>query len=159
MLFMCFLPEGFSAMDPPAHEFLIQNNIIEKYQLLRLYHPFQIAILSFLGTPFAGLLAIAFNYRAIGQHKVFFRTLAVSVILLFLIILLYVYLPRTPYDRLFPGVMALFLSLTSYQLFFARMDKNNLPQRQSVTKMILLILVGLMVSMVSLMLAVSWLAI
>lgn len=158
MLYMPFRVVASSAMDPRMNEVVSDVKEDNQNLAIKLYHPFQIAILTFLGTPFAGLLAIALNYRSLGQRSAFIKALVISIVVLLLIMALYIYIPRTPYDRLFPGVMALLLAIISRQLFFTSTDHQPPLAKQPIVKMLLLVVIGLLVSLSSLMLVSAWLA-
>lgn len=118
-----------------------------------LYSPAQLAVAGFIGTPFAGLLAISLNFFSLGERKKSAIMLMISVLALCGLIGLYIYVPRTDYDRLVPGVTALLVAVIGKLLFFRHSDENAQVKRQSMLKLFGVIVVGLIVSFSVLVLA------
>jgi len=118
-----------------------------------LFSPAQLAVAGFIGTPFAGFLAISLNFFSLGERKKSAIMLMISVLALCGLIGLYIYVPRTDYDRLVPGVTALLVAVIGKLLFFRHSDENAQVKRQSMLKLFGVIVVGLIVSFSVLVLA------
>ena len=115
-------------------------------EAVTLYTPAQLAIASFIGTPLAGFIAIGLNFFSLGKRKNAAVTWVLGVIILCGLVALYIYVPRTDYDRLVPGVTALIIAITTKILFFRKPDTQYHWKRQSVPKLIAVIVVGLLMS-------------
>lgn len=111
-----------------------------------LYTPAQLAIASFIGTPLAGFIAIGLNFFSLGKRRKAAVTWMLGGIILCGLVALYIYVPRTDYDRLVPGVTALIMALATKLLFFRKPNAPSHWKRQSVPKLIAIIVVGLLMS-------------
>lgn len=74
---------------------------------LRYYTPLQIAFMTLFGTLAAGFYGLAINYKRLGYRAAFFKTLVAGTVVVPGSILLFLSLPGTPYDRLFPVLSAM----------------------------------------------------
>lgn len=82
----------------------------------RFYTPFQVALATFLGTILAGLLCISINYNQLDMLKNLKLTLFVASLLVPLFISIYIAIPASGYDRLWPIGTALLMWLVAYAL-------------------------------------------
>ncbi len=76
----------------------------------------QIVLATFLGTFVAGFACLLVNLWLSQSQKKFYITLVVTVVCLPLLGWLYMTLPQTRYDRLFPIVSGVFMYVCAYAL-------------------------------------------
>lgn len=103
--------------------------------------PLQIAFMTLFGTLAAGFYGLAINYKRLSYRAAFFKTLVAGAIVVPGSILLFLSLPGTPYDRLFPVVSAICAGCLAAVLQKARLGNafNAGAKRQTVLSQVLVI--------------------
>lgn len=91
----------------------IEDNPNQERPALKLYSPCQILFITFLGTVLAGMLAIAINYRKVGLVNRYKQLLIFLVVLIPTYLYVFIHLPSTTYDRLFPIGTAILLGIAA----------------------------------------------
>lgn len=107
----------------------------------RYYTPLQIAFMTLFGTPVVGLYGLVVNYKRLGCWAEFFKTLVCGVVVALVSLLLFLYFPETPYDRLLPVVSAICIGCLASVLQKARLRSafNAGATRQTVLSQVLVI--------------------
>ena len=114
----------------PSSELTIEPN--------KMYTPAQIFMMSLLGTFFAGLLAIASNYKSTNDLVKYKVTCFITPPVTLLGLLAFVYLPKMPYDGLFPFFAAFLVWLFAFifQRHLIAEALNHGLSRQSIKRQV-----------------------
>ncbi len=97
---------------------------------VKLYTPFQIALASFFGTLLAGFICLSLNYRSLKSQNSFRYTIIATVLIVPAAIAIFILIPDTPYDRLWPAVTALIMGYTAH-ILQGNLIINHLKKRNT----------------------------
>ena len=96
---------------------------------LKLYTPFQIALASFFGTLLAGFICLSLNYRSLKLQNSFRYTVIAATLIVPAAIAIFILIPDTPYDRLWPAATAIIMGYTAHliqgNLITTHLKKGN----------------------------------
>ena len=118
---------------------------------ISLFNPAQIGFGAFLGTPLAGLLLVAANLRAFNNARLANVIGMLAIIIMPLIIIAYVKIPETSFEKLFP-LFSVILSLGVYK-FVMPSNRKIIKKKRGFMSWLLYVIGSLVVvfSMVAIM--------
>ncbi len=132
------------------------ENLVSSVRI-SLYTPFQIALVSFLGTILAGIFCLALNYRQVHNLQSYKLTLLLAMFVVPLVIFCYAIFPSTDYDSLWPLVTAFVMWAAAYMLQ-GNMIESAMEEgafRKSIPALIGMILFSLILLLVLLVVAMK----
>ncbi len=115
----------------------------------RIYRVSQIVFMALFGSLFAGLYGIASNYKTLGLKKRLYQTIFAGLFLVPSSAFIFVNLPESSYDRLFPLFIAVFIWLIAKFLQANHIESafKRGAKKQSLLNQIVVILSSLMVTL------------